>query len=31
MSDGAAVVGLSVNFNKAFDAINHGCVKLKLM
>ena len=31
MSDGDVVVGLSVNFEKAFDPINHGCVELKLI
>ena len=30
-SDGAVVVGLNVNFNKAFNTINHECVKLKVI
>ena len=31
ISNGAVVVGLNVNFDKAFDTTSHGCVKLKLM
>ena len=31
MSDGTLIVGLNVNFNKAFDTTYYECVNLKLM